>query len=356
MYSEVLISNYKNYEFVNNKFILEEISLDLKYPWGMTFIDDDTLLITEKKGDLYKVNINSKIKEKINHDLEVTSIQQGGLLDILYHDDYVYFSYSHKIDKKFSSTAIARGNLINNSIKNLEIIFISKPKIKFSDIHFGSRIVLAPNNKLFITVGDRGDRRRAQDPFDHAGSTIRIYRDGSVPSDNPFADGKRGLPEIWSIGHRNAQGAIWNPVTNSLWTIAHGARGGDEVNHPEAGKNYGWPVISYGRNYMGSKIGEGTHKLGMEQPVYFWDPSIAPSGFAFYNGNAFPNWKGSLFVGALKFELIVRLELRKNKVISEERLFKNNFGRIRDVRSGPGEYLYFLTDENPGQLYRIRPN
>ena len=236
----------------------------------------------------------------------------------------------------------------------MKVIFTQSNKTG-SEVHFGSRIVLAPDNSLFITVGDRGDRRRAQDPFDHAGSIIRVYRDGSVPLDNPFADGKKGLPEIWSIGHRNPQGATWNPVTNSLWTIAHGARGGDEVNHPEAGKNYGWPVISFGRNYGGSKIGEGTHKPGMEQPVYFWDPSIAPSGFAFYNGDAFPNWKGNLFVGALKYQLLARLELTNGKIKKEERIFTGVFGRIRDVRQGPEGFLYLLTDEFPGALIRVKP-
>jgi glucose/arabinose dehydrogenase len=180
--------------------------------------------------------------------------------------------------------------------------------------------------------------------------------DGSIPNDNPFFSGKRALSEIWSIGHRNPQGAVWNPSTRSIWTVSHGAKGGDEINRPKAGKNYGWPVISYGKHYSGFQIGEGSHKAGMEQPAYYWDPSIAPSGFAYYEGSAFPAWKGNLFVGALKFELIVRLELKENRVVREERLFENRFGRIRDIREGPGGYLYFLTDENPGQLYRVRPN
>ena len=240
-------------------------------------------------------------------------------------------------------------------MRNTRVIF-SQSKKTDSGRHFGSRIVIAPDNSLFLTVGDRGDGDRAQNPFDHAGSVIRLNLDGSVPRDNPFFSGGHALTEIWSTGHRNPQGAIWNPLTESIWTVSHGAKGGDEINHIAAGNNYGWPVISYGKHYWGAQIGEGTHKEGMKQPVYYWDPSIAPSGFAYYEGGAFPAWKGSLFVGALKFELIVRLELEKNRVVSEERLFANKFGRIRDIREGPGGYLYFLTDENPGQLYRVRPD
>ena len=355
-------SETKLFKTHKHNVIVEVITSNLDHPWGLAFLPDGSFLVTERGGTLNLISPKGKLK-KIAGVPKVWAKGQGGLLDVAVDTAFtqnstIYLTYSQSSDDgKKAGTALARAELSllgKPKLRNVKVIFSQGNKTG-SGVHFGSRIVLAPYNKLFITVGDRGDRRRAQDPFDHAGSTIRIYRDGSVPSDNPFADGKRGLPEIWSVGHRNPQGAIWNPVTNSLWTIAHGARGGDEVNHPEAGKNYGWPVISYGRNYRGSQIGEGTHKPGMEQPVYFWDPSIAPSGFAFYNGDAFPNWKGNLFVGALKYQLLARLELTNGKIKKEERIFTGVFGRIRDVRQGPEGFLYLLTDESPGRLIRVKP-
>ena len=179
--------------------------------------------------------------------------------------------------------------------------------------------------------------------------------DGLIPKDNPFTQKNGALKEIWSIGHRNPQGAIWNPITKSLWSVSHGAMGGDEINHIVAGKNYGWPVISYGRHYSGAPIGEGTYKLGMEQPIYYWDPSIAPSGFTHYRGKVFPKWDGDFFIGSLKLESIIRLKLEQNRVIDEERLFIGQFGRVRDIRQGPKGHIYFITDDNPGGLYKIKP-
>ena len=219
--------------------------------------------------------------------------------------------------------------------------------------HFGSRIVVARDGNLFVTIGDRAERERAQDPQDAAGSVLRISKDGSIPADNPFADGKQGLPEIFSIGHRNAQGATLHPETGELWTLSHGARGGDEINRPEAGKNYGWPVISYGKHYSGAKIGVGSEAPGMEQPVYYWDPSIAPSGLAFYSGELFPEWEGNLFAGALKFRMLVRLEIKDGRVVHEEELFQGVYGRVRDVRVFDDGALWLLTDSDNGKILRI---
>ena len=219
--------------------------------------------------------------------------------------------------------------------------------------HFGSRIVPDGKGNLFFTIGDRGKQLRAQDPLDAAGNVMRIRTDGSIPEDNPFIETTATLPQIWSMGHRNPQGATLHPVTGKLWTQSHGARGGDEVNIPEAGKNYGWPIISYGRNYIGTQIGEGTEAPGYEQPIYYWDPSIAPSGMDFYEGDAVPAWKGNLFVGALKFETLVRLETDGEKITGEERLFEGEFGRIRDVRSFHDGALWFLTDDSDGAIYRV---
>jgi len=221
--------------------------------------------------------------------------------------------------------------------------------------HFGSRLVFAPDGTLFITIGERGERDRAQDFTINRGQVIRINPDGSIPEDNPFV-GKAGYrPEVWSYGHRNPQGAALHPATGALWIHEHGARGGDEVNVPEAGRNHGWPVISYGRHYSGAPIGEGTHKEGMVQPVYYWDPSIAPSGMAFYTGDKFPEWTGDLFVGALKGRLVSRLELDGRNVVAEEHILGDLGERIRDVRQGPDGYLYLLTDSPDGRILRVTP-
>ncbi|MCU7810182.1 MAG: PQQ-dependent sugar dehydrogenase, partial [Candidatus Thiodiazotropha sp. (ex Notomyrtea botanica)] len=222
--------------------------------------------------------------------------------------------------------------------------------------HFGSRLVFDNDGYLFITLGDRADRPRAQDLADHAGSLIRVNDDGSIPEDNPFFDHQFSKKEIYSYGHRNMQGATLHPDTGRLWIHEHGPQGGDEINIPQAGKNYGWPVITYGVNYgTGTKIGEGTHKTDMEQPIYFWTPSIAPSGMAFYHADRFKNWKGNLFVGSLKFQLLARLELDGERVISEERILKGEIGRIRDVRQGPDGLIYLLTDDDEGKLVRLLP-
>ena len=354
----------KTYTFMTEKHtvIAEPVYKRLRHPWGLAFLPDNSMLITERGGNLNLLSANG-ILTRIKNVPTVWAEGQGGLLDVAVDKSFsnnstIYISYSEPSNNgKISGTAVARAILERSRrvrLRDVKVIFRQKGKTA-SGVHFGSRIVLAPDNSLFITVGDRGDKRRAQDKFDHAGSIIRIHPDGSVPRNNPFVEGKKALPEIWSIGHRNPQGALWHSQTNSLWTVAHGAKGGDEINRPQAGKNYGWPVITYGRSYFGYKIGEGTHKAGMEQPIYYWDPSIAPSGIAFYHGNEFPNWNGNLFVGALKYKLLVRLEITNGKVSNEERLFKGVFGRIRDVRQGPDGFLYLLTDENPGQLIRIRP-
>jgi glucose/arabinose dehydrogenase len=214
--------------------------------------------------------------------------------------------------------------------------------------------VLHPDGTLFFGIGDRGEGKRAQDKGDHAGSILRINRDGSVPEDNPFRNEQGALPELWSIGHRNPQGMVYDPLTRSIWTVEHGAMGGDEVNNPQAGKNYGWPVISYGVDYSGAKIGVGTEAAGYEQPVYYWDPSIAPSGLAVYEGDMFPEWRGDFLAGSLKFELLVRLTRDDSGAVTgEERLLEGEFGRIRDVNIAPDGSVWLLTDEDNGAVIRL---
>ena len=352
----------QNFKTEKHDVVVETVAGGLDHPWGLAFLPDRSLLVTERSGAL-RLTAPGGALRNVAGTPRVWAEGQGGLLDVAIDPNFsrnrlIYLSYSEpSANGRGAGTAVGRGRLVlaaRPRLQDFSVIFRQTKKTD-SGRHFGSRLVFAPDGTLFVTVGERGNRRRAQDPFDHAGSVIRINRDGTVPKDNPFADGRKALPEIWSIGHRNPQGAIWNPDTNSLWTVAHGARGGDEINRPRAGSNYGWPVISYGKHYWGGKIGEGPWKPGMEQPVYFWDPSIAPSGFAYYGGDQFPGWRGNLFVGALKFQLLVRLEVSGGRVVREERLFKNEFGRIRDVRQGPDGNLYMLTDASNGRILRVKP-
>ncbi len=250
---------------------------------------------------------------------------------------------------------MARGRLTGHRLENVEVIFRALPK-SGGGRHFGSRLVFADDGLLYISLGDRGDRPNGQDLSTHAGSIIRVHDDGRVPADNPFAGKSGARAEIFTYGNRNVQGMTLQPGTGRIWAHEHGPQGGDEVNIVSAGTNYGWPVITYGRNYgIGTRIGEGTHKDGMAQPVLQWTPSIAPSGMAFYDGDRFPNWKGNLFVGSLKFEYLARLEVDGERVVHQERLIEGAIGRIRDVRQGPDGFLYLLTDESNGVLARIEP-
>jgi glucose/arabinose dehydrogenase len=286
---------------------------------------------------------------------------QGGLLDVQIGPDFaisgaVYLSYADPRDGSRNGTSVARGKLVADGdggrLDDVKVIFRQEPSYS-SGQHFGSRIVFTRDGSLFVTLGDRYSARdEAQNPANHLGKLVRLMPDGSPYAGNPKKPGWR--PEIWSIGHRNVQGAALNPATGKLWTIEHGARGGDEINIPEAGKNYGWPVITYGREYSGPAIGEGTAKAGMEQPIHYWVPSIAPSGMTFHDGHGFPAWKGQLFVGALAAQQLVRLEVTPDgKVNKEERIAIGK--RVRDVREGPDGALYLATDEDAGEILRVVP-
>jgi glucose/arabinose dehydrogenase len=293
---------------------------------------------------------------------KVAARGQGGLLDVTIAPDFartgtIFFTYFEP-GKGGAGIALARARLVRDTgaahLADLKVIFRVAKKTR-GRINLGSRVVVMPDGTLMVTTGDTGDADRAQDMRDDAGAVIRINQDGSIPADNPSPDGSKWLPELWSKGHRNAQGAIYDPVTSGLLTVEHGAMGGDEVNHPEAGKNYGWPVISYGVHYSGAKIGEGPAKPGMEQPVYYWEPVIAPSGMTFYTGEAFPGWQGSLLIGSLQPGLLVRLTLADGQVTGEERYLGDLGERIRDVRQGPDGRLYLLTDNRDGRLLRVLP-
>jgi aldose sugar dehydrogenase len=338
-------------------FELVTVVSGLEHPWGMAFLPDDSILVTERPGRVRIVRDGQLDPEPIDGVPAVYASGQGGLLDVALHPEFesnrlVYLSYAAPLDRG-AHTHVARAQLGERALEDLEVIFRARPPAS-GGRHFGSRLAFDREGYLYVTVGERGDPHRAQDPADHAGSVLRLHDDGRVPQDNPFVDGG-GAPEVFSYGHRNAQGMATHPETGIPWLHEHGARGGDEVNIVRPGINYGWPVITYGIDYSGAPIGEGTHKEGMAQPIYYWVPSIAPSGMAFYDGEAFPEWRGDVFVGALRSRLLARLELEDDKVVAEERLLEGAIGRIRDVEVGPDGYLYLLTDESDGALYRLEP-
>jgi glucose/arabinose dehydrogenase len=286
-------------------------------------------------------------------------VGQGGLLDVTLDPAFeqnrlIYLSYAEPGEGGSSGTAVARARLGDAGLEEVRVIYRQQPKAE-SGSHFGSRIVFRRDGTLFITQGDRHERPLVQNLGAGIGKIMRVNSDGSVPRDNPFVGRAGVLPEIWSYGHRNAQAAALHPETGTLWTVEHGARGGDELNHPEAGRNYGWPVITYGRDYSGMRIGEGTAKEGMEQPVYYWDPVIAPSGMTFYTGDLFPGWRGSILVGSMQPGALVRLEMRDGKVVSEERYLGELNERIRDVQEAPDGSVYVVTDSPNGRLLRLVP-
>jgi glucose/arabinose dehydrogenase len=316
------------------------------------------MLITEREGRLNLVDQEGK-RTQVEGVPPVFAEGQGGLFDVALHPAFeknalVYLSYAGP-GAGGASTELLRARLDGNRLVDGKVIFRQEPKTR-GGLHFGGRIVFDRAGLLYLTLGERGDRDRAQRPEQHHGSVIRLNDDGSVPKDNPFVGKSGWKPEKLDLGHRNQQGAALNPQTGVLWTHEHGPQGGDEINIIRAGTNYGWPVITYGVNYgVGTRIGEGTQKEGMAQPIKVWVPSIAPSGMAFYTGDRFPKWKGNLFVGALRDQMLVRLTLEGDKVVREERLLKGVLGRIRDVRMGPDGFIYLLTDESSGVLARLEP-
>jgi aldose sugar dehydrogenase len=329
----------------------------LDHPWSLAFLPDGRMLVTERTGRLNLIS-NGK-RTDVDGVPKVVASGQGGLHEVALHPRFaenglVYLSYAGEGDGGVS-TELARGKLAGNRLEDVRVLFRQMPKTG-GRIHFGGRIVFDRAGFLYLTLGDRGAQDRAQRPDNHHGSVIRLNDDGSVPKDNPYVGKDGWRPEKLDLGHRNQQGAALHPATGVLWTHEHGPQGGDEVNIIRAGTNYGWPVITYGVNYgIGTKIGEGTHKDGMAQPIHYWVPSIAPSGMAFYTGERFPKWNGNLFVGALRDRMLVRLVLDGEKVVKEERMLQGVLGRIRDVRSGPDGYLYLLTDESDGVVARLEP-
>ena len=336
---------------------VSKITSGLDHPWSIAFISESDWLVTERSGLLRRV-INGELQAKPISGIPKISIGgQGGLLDVVLHPDFktnqwVYLSYSAG-GITGRSTEVLRATLNGNRLVNGKVIFKANPK-SIGGRHFGSRLAFDADGFLFISLGDRGSKDLAQQTNTHTGSIIRLNDDGTVPKDNPFINNKAVLPEIYSYGHRNVQGMAFDVSTNTMWAHEHGPQGGDELNIVQAGKNYGWPIITYGVNYgFGTKIGEGTEKDGMMQPVTYWDPSIAPSGLAIVNSPKYPEWQDNLLVGALKFQLVARLEIENGTVVHEERLLSGKLGRIRDIRQSPDGYIYLLTDSDDGGIYRL---
>lgn len=344
----------------------EQLAEKLVNPWALQELPDGRFLITERPGRMRLIGPGAKSSEPIAGLPNVVNKGQGGLLDVRLAEDFassgqVFFAFSEPRGNFASGTTVVRARLVlegdGGRLVDGEIIFRQEPAAR-SFYHFGSRLVPDGKGHLFVTLGERAHLSDgAQDLGSHIGKIVRINADGSVPDDNPFAKSEDQRPEIWSYGHRNVQGAAIDPVTGELWTTEHGPKGGDELNRPQAGKNYGWPVITYGIDYSGAKVGAGiTAKSGMEQPVYYWKPSIGTSGLAFYTGELFKDWKGNLLAGGLSGQRLERLVVENGEVVAVERIKTDRNERVRDVRVGSDGAIYILTDDDAnGRLLRLSP-
>jgi glucose/arabinose dehydrogenase len=338
---------------------VDTVASGLAHPWALQFLPDGRMLVTERPGRMRIVTRDGKLSPPLKGVPKVVVGGQAGLLDVALDRDYagnrtIYFCFNYESG---GNAAVARAELLSDEVPQLDKVqIIYRQRGPGGSNNHGCRIAQAPDANLFVTQGDHFQPRdSAQDLSTDNGKIVRIAPDGSIPKDNPFVSRQGARPEIWSYGHRNPQGLAFNPTTGKLWEQEHGPRGGDEVNVIEKGKNYGWPVIGYGIDYSGAKIHESTHKAGMEQPLKYWVPSIAPSGMAFYQGDVFPAWKGNLFVGALAGQMLVRLTVDGESVTGEERLLHELRERIRDVRNGPDGALYLLTDSDNGRILRVAP-
>ena len=340
----------------------ETVARGLENPWALAFLPDGRILVTERPGRLRIVATDGSLSEPLAGVPAVRARGQGGLLDVAVDPDFatnrtIYLSFSQPgEDGDVAGTSVARARLGEGRLDDVRVIYSQRPKVSTTQ-HYGSRIVFRRDGTLFITQGDRGGYRdSAQSLSAGMGKIMRINSDGTIPRDNPFVGRGGAQQEIWSYGHRNAQAAALHPLTGELWTVEHGARGGDELNNPQAGRNYGWPVITYGIDYNGSRIGEGTARNGMEQPAYYWDPVIAPSGMVFYTGERYPGWgRNSVLIGGMASRALVRLVLENGRVTLEERYLGDLRERVRDVQQGPDGLIYIVTDSPQGQVMRIVP-
>jgi len=361
--SDIFVKLRQNIKYAPVNYELEQVATGLNNPWSLAFLPNGDMLVTERGGTLYRIPQKTKIPTPVSGVQPIAIHGQGGLLDVLPDPDFasnhlIYMTHAAPDTAPNSSlvtTALTKARLDGNTLRDVTEIF-RLPKPSATGIHFGSRLVFGKDGFLYVTLGERGDRPRAQDKSDPAGGIIRIKTDGSAPADNPFHDDKTAHPAIYSIGSRNPQGIALHPVTGKIWFHEHGPRGGDEINILEAGANYGWPRISHGKEYdRPQNVGEANEAAWVKPPLHIWIPSIAPSGMAFYTGDDFPAWKGSLFVGALAGTHLARLTLDGEKIIDEERLLTEQDWRIRDVRQGPDGFLYLLFDEPDSGVFRLRP-
>lgn len=337
------------------------LTTGLAHPWGLAFLPDGSMLVTERPGRLRRISPTGALDPTPVAGVPAVVAQgQGGLLDVMADPDFAQNRWIYLTQSASGSggagTRVIRAELTDQGLTDV-VVLLDMPRKTNAGVHFGSRLAFGSDGLLYVGTGDRGDRNRSQDLGDQAGKVLRIHPDGRIPVDNPFVDETAALPEVYSWGHRNIQGMATHPETGEVWAHEHGPRGGDELNRIEAGLNYGWPIITYGLEYSGAEVGDGSsQKEGLEQPVIHWTPSIAPSGMAFYTGDVFPEWQGDLFVGALAGQHLARLQLEGEQVIGHERLLVQQVGRIRDVRMGPDGLLYVLTDDSNGSLIRLEPS
>lgn len=342
------------------KFRVVTVLEDLEHPWSLAFLPGGDMLVTERPGRLLYVRKGEAKGTAVAGLPEIADYGQGGLLDVLVHPDFtqnrtIFFSYAAGDMLGGLNTEVAKGVLNGPRLENVEVIFRAEPKVRLARQHFGSRLLIGPDDKLYISLGERGQKEEAQNPANHLGAMIRINQDGSIPEDNPFSGHGVFEEEIFSYGHRNIQGMARRPGTNEIWIHEHGPKGGDEINILEKGANYGWPAVTFGVAYSGLPITDQRSAPGMKDPLLHWTPSIAPSGMMFYKGEKFPEWKGDLFVGALVLTHLRRLELQGGEVTAQEILLEERGERIRDVREGPDGYIYILTDDPYGKLLRLEP-
>ena len=364
--ADASIEDYRKYNTTKTKFNLQKIAKGLEHPWALTFIDKKNIVVTEKDGGLYRINVLTGEKQKIKHNIQHIGYDgsgQGGLLDVYFNpsDDYIYFSYSHKSTKltrskqlsKKSSTAIARGRLIGNEIKDLEVLLIAKPEF-LENRHYGSRIAIKGDD-LFASFGERGQGMISQDPSKHPGSIIRIKTDGEIPQDNPrFKEKKEWLPEIYVIGVRNPQGIAISPHDDEIYFSSHGPRGGDHIGEVQFGSNYGWKDIAWGgREYYGLGIGDASFKDKYKKPLISWVPSMGISSIQFYAGKTFPEWQGDLLVASLNGQSLIRLDLENSKIITKEIIFKDKIGRIRDFKIDYNGDIYLISDSSESYLWKL---
>ncbi len=341
----------------HHSFRVVTLAEELRNPWGLAFLPDGGWLVTERSGFLRRIAPDGS-KSRVDGLPEIIARGQGGLLDVVLDPGFaenglVYLAYV--AGEGGVSTEVGRGRLNGTRLEDFEVILVSEPKLRGGH-HFGARLRFAPDGALLVTLGDRySQMERAQELGDHIGKVLRLNPDGSVPDDNPFLATADARPEIFTYGHRNVQGLAVHPETGAIWIHEHGPRGGDEVNLLRPGANYGWPEITYGIDYTGVIISEYTEKPGMEQPVVYWDPSIAPSGMDFYDGDAFPAWRGDLFVGALRLRHLRRLDMEGDRIVAQEELLTGLDERVRDVLTGPDGFIYLLTDSYDGRLLRLEP-